>query len=321
MKITQARLAQHRSTGFSLTELLVAMMITVVLILVMVSLTSTGLNVWKRNRELVSSTNLARVAVQTLNNDLEQLQLRSSNPSEWLVAEREKATDDLWLGPAQAGVSNAARLLFYSCANDRNNGKPAEAAGDITGVGYRLVYRDHILNTGPDDKRGYPVFALYRQVIDPQPTYDNLLGKTNLADAYKQFEDRELDTGNFLVSNIVELTIGFELQSTNSGADEQTAATTNVDILPLVASGGGVSVGCEKFSVFGDRLQAQGGDMDVTNAKLKSVIISLSVVSDEGMEYARNVALGRIKKPMSSKEFFKRFTRQFCQRIKVPEQR
>jgi len=321
MKIKQARPVAASSAGFSLTELLVAMMITVVLILVMVSLTSTGLNVWKRNRELVSSTNLARVAMQTLNNDLEQLQLRSSNQSQWLAAEREQATDDLWQGPAQAGVSNAARLLFFSCATDRNDGKPAEVAGDITAMGYRLVYRDHILNTDPDDKRGYPVFALYRQVVDPEPTYENLLGKSDLIDAYKQFEDTELDTRNFLVSNIVEFTIGFELQSTSGGADQQAAATTKVDMLPLVASGGGVSVGCEKFYLFGDRLKAQGGDMDVTNSKLKSITISLSVVSDEGMEYARNVAIGRIRKPMPAKEFFKRFTRQFCQRIKVPEQR
>lgn len=81
--------AKIKSGAFTLIELLAAMTITTVLVLVIVALTSRGVDIWRWVLQDVRTTTLARTAMDTMTKDFESMQFRAGNPFEWMLVQRD----------------------------------------------------------------------------------------------------------------------------------------------------------------------------------------------------------------------------------------
>ena len=234
--------AKIKSGAFTLIELLAAMTITTVLVLVIVALTSRGVDIWRWVLQDVRTTTLARTAMDTMTKDFESMQFRAGNPFEWMLVQRDsdlvsRATKTtasrkkggssalnearvnlMTMGPEGAKITNASQLIFFTTATDRNPAKSSmdmrndRIIGDVNCVGYKLLYRDQILDQDATaESDGFPVYSLYRNLISAEDTVQNLLGQQDLWSAYTRYQQDETIPANFLVENVVEMTLIFEV--------------------------------------------------------------------------------------------------------------
>lgn len=328
--------------GFTLVELMAAMAITSILIIVIVSLTNRGVDIWRTVFQDVRAMGQARTALDLMMQDLESMQVRGGNNFQWLDVERDSGllnNKSMELGPKGAQASNAARLIFFTTATDRNppmmSGEAQvynsrmmtrrETIGDINCVGYKLVYRDQILDEDASDSynMGFPVYALYRNLIPSNRTFDDLLGKTDLSQAYKRYEADEARPMNFLVENIVEMTLIFEVEyrERQESQNQNSTAWIEVQPVPIIATGKARSGTFRELEIFGNRINAEsvgGRNTDMIYGTVKGVTINLSVVTDEGMVIVDQVRRNRRSAP-KPEDFFRRYTRSYSQRIDLPK--
>jgi len=279
--------------GFTLLELMVAMAITALIVTVLVSITGIALDSWRRSRAQVRAASQAKAALEIMSKDFESLLVRSGNSYQWLVArvEPELASGGSGLGgPQDNQMPNAAQIVFFNSATDRYDGEiggSKDEGGDVTTVGYRLIYRDPILDR--DEGQGaYPVFALYRNLIDPKLTFDKLLGKTDLIAAYKNFQSDDYKPENFVVENIFGLTLTFVVEY----EDSKEPGVMKTQRISIMQSGTGSSA-TREFIIAGDgiKMNGGGGSKDVANGRVISVDISITILSDFGLQQAAKTSI------------------------------
>lgn len=297
---------RKKSKGFTLLELMVAMSITALIVTVLVTITSISLDAWRRSRAEVRAARQAKAALETLAKDFESLLVRSGNPYEWLVAQVEPALSSGGglAGPSNAKMPNAAQIVFFNSATDRYDGEIGTAkdlGGDVSAVGYRMVYRDPIsdIDGGGGSGNVFPVFALYRNLVDPKPAFDSLLAQTDLLDKYGDGSfppDDEKDTApsKFIVENIYGLTLTFVIEFEDP-ADPGVIQTERVSIMPGGSSGSGST---QKFVIAGDGIRIGGsnsgggsGSGGVESGRVVAVDLSITVLSDFGLQQAANTSL------------------------------
>ncbi|MBQ2814160.1 MAG: prepilin-type N-terminal cleavage/methylation domain-containing protein [Akkermansia sp.] len=314
--------------GFTLIELIVAMAITAILVYIIGQLTQQGVALWNSVRQDVSTSSYSRSALQVISHDLEAFQMRSNNKYQWFHAKADKTPDN---APKGLKIPRSAQCVFFACAPDRNpsvssssslrgNYREArshnqETQGDVNTISYRLMYRDQILNlpasSNRDDTSSFPLFALYRQVIPPRETFEHLLGKDNLEQAYAGYEMKE--TENFLCENIVEMNIMFTIQYTDNSADAKKGRAEYKSVtVPVVASYSRGSV----VSVYGDRIEVDGTTYN--NARIVSANVSITVLTEEGMALINQIRLGRRRAPKAA-DFFAKYTRSFSRLVALPQ--
>ena len=190
-----------------------------------------------------------------------------------------------------------------------------ETQGDVNTIGYRLMYRDQILNLPgrEGDETTFPLFSLYRQVIAPRETYEQLLGKENMEQAYVPYEEKEEE--NFLCENIVELSIIFTIQYPKGDADAKTGrASYETVTVPVISSRKGGSG--RHLAVYGDRIEANGQTYE--NARIQSANLSITVLTEEGVALAEQVRRGRRRAPKPA-DFFTRYTRSYSRLVALPQ--
>lgn len=315
--------------GFTLIELMTAMAITGMLVVVIMQLTNQSIDLWRAVSEDVSTSTRSRAALQTLNRDFESFQMRGyDNKYQWLFAKADESMDNV---PKGLKIPRSAQCVFFACAPDRNpsvssstslrkNYREArahnrETQGDVNAIGYRLMFRDQILNLpGADgnEKGVYPLFSLYRQVVPPRSTFEQLLGKENLESAYVRFE--EDDEKNFLCENILEFNITFSIRYASSQADaEEGRVEYDVVTVPIVASNRRTN----KVAVYGDRIEAGGNTYE--NARIDSAMISISVLTEEGVAMVEQIRQGRRRAPKKIADFFAKYTRSYSRLVSVPQ--
>lgn len=314
--------------GFTLVELITAMAITSMLVLVIMQLTNQGVDLWKGVREDVSTSTRSRVALQVMSRDLESFQMRAGdNQYEWMYAMADEAVKGL---PKDLSIPRSAQCVFFACAPDRNpsvsssdalrsNYREArahnrETQGDVSAIGYRLMFRDQILNLPGTDKAdagSYPLFSLYRQVVSPRDSYERLLGTDNLPNAYASFAQD--DEKNFLCENILEMNLNLTVRYPAPGSADakKGGAKYEVVTVPIIGSGNKNN----KVNVYGDRIEVAGQRFD--NARITAANISITVVTEEGMAIIDQVRKGRRRAPKADK-FFPRYTRSFARMVSVP---
>lgn len=279
-------------------ELMVAMAITALIVTVLVSITSIALDAWQRSRAEVRAARQAKAALETLAKDFESLLVRSGNAYEWLSArvEPELNKGSGMAGPSDAEMPNAAQIVFFNSATDRYDGEIGTAkdlGGDVSAVGYRLVYRDPIKDVDGGGGAGgaFPVFALYRHLVDPKPAFDELLAKPDLLDAYADFQGDDFEPENFVVENIYGMTITFVIEYEDPD-EPGVVKTERVAIMP--GSGTGST---RKFVIAGDGIRigdAGGGSADsgLASGRVVAVDLSITVLSDFGLQQLARTSLG-----------------------------
>jgi hypothetical protein len=284
---------------------------------------------------------------------MESMQFRSGNNYEWFFIQRDsdlvgkssgkngkkKAKSDtrsrvspLIMGPQGAQITNASQMVFFTSATDRNPAKASQdirrerLIGDVNCVGYKLVYRDQILNEdASSEMKGFPVYALYRNVVSAEDTVQNLLGSTDLWTAYDRYRSDETTPSNFLEENIVELTLIFEVtyqkKAGHSGDKGLRNETQSASVLvPVMTTGGNRLGSCSQLDVYGNRLNIIADNVnvdDLNSGRVTGVTISMTVVTDEGMRLVDQVRQ-QLREAPSPEVFFERYTRSFAQRISLP---
>jgi prepilin-type N-terminal cleavage/methylation domain-containing protein len=256
---------QHRA-GFTLLELLVAMVVTTIIVTVLVSITSIAIDVWNRSRAELRASRQAKAMVDTLARDFESLVIRNGNNFEWLNVKTQPPDNS----------SNAAKMVFFTAATDRYDGEIGTAkdeGGDVSCVGYQLDWSDPLATGGGGD---FQTFVLYRDLRNPDVAFRDLLGETDLD---QKFGDVDTDEVNFVCENIFQFTITFHLEvpSTTPGNPPEQ------ELLVIEPSGG-----TREFRINGNGIVTNPAQDALKSAKLKSVGISLTVLADSGIDQLRN---------------------------------
>jgi hypothetical protein len=111
-------------------------------------------------------------------------------------------------------------------------------------------------------------FALYRKLVNPDVTFTSLLGQTNLQTAFTSAPGGLIESqANFICENIYQFTLTFHVD-TGAGST-----------VPVVMNSS------NPFRIRGNEVVMNGASN--TTAKLKSVGISLTVLTDFGLQQMR----------------------------------
>jgi type II secretory pathway pseudopilin PulG len=206
MRTLSTKCPDRRRNAFTLIEIMVATVIMIVLVGLVIQITSEVLKVWNRSSGKLAANAEARIALELLTQDLETAVFRN-NGMRWLEAEQEN------LGDPFSGNNSfkTTKLKLFSPALDRPRedevGNPIP--GDISAISYLLRYSDPIDGAGTGDDR---TFILYRNVIDPKTTFDDLMGAGNQEAFTKDLwsDEQTIDDGkNYLATNIVDFRVDF----------------------------------------------------------------------------------------------------------------
>ena len=259
--------------AFTLIEIMVATVIMVILVGFFIQITSEVLKVWNRSTGKLAANAEARITMDLLTQDLESAVFRN-NGMQWLRAE-----DSTLTGPG-GFVSNTVALRLFSPALDR----VSSSGGDICGIAYRLDYANPIdgstsgAGAGSVDDR---VFVLYRLLVDPDKTFDDLMGigkQEQLPDKdatnWGEYSIKGNDGSNYLASNILGFEITFHVE------DDGNPATST-----LVSAADGTIYGGDDATV-GPQAANENYQKPLAYAE-----ITLRVISDAGMEQLQSIDL------------------------------
>lgn len=273
--------------GFTLVELLVAMAITTVIILVLVGVTSVAIDTWKRSRSEVRAASQGKAMIDSMARDLEAMVVRTGNSYQWLYAETPSTMPAVsgTNGGSKEASTNALNLEFFTSVTDRYDGgigTTDDKGGDISGVGYKLVYEDPLSSSSSSN---YGTFALHRILVNPDDTYAKLLGKTETEfhTAFQTFDSSSKSTESFICENVYQFTVTFLVEIS------RTSGTTTTKLIVPVPMG-------DKFinslQVNGDKIvtagSVKGATTDEINAgRIVGAQLSLTVITDFGLEQLR----------------------------------
>lgn len=277
---------QKTSRGFTLIEVLAATGIMTVVILIVLSMTTNVLSVWNKSSGKLGANYEARVALDLLANDFETLVMRN-RPFCWIQVDYAQPDHDL--SDYSGALPNMPQMYFMARVEDRprytsssSGGEPEPIYGDICAVAYRVLYQDPI-NPGSGD---YPMFGLYRFVIDSEHTFTDVMNVPEGEDADElaslmigsefrnevgDIETVDADTirqdENFLSANIVDMRVVFYYLDPETG-----------DILPIT-EGNEEDAPPVNFT-YTDTLNIQGSSVPGT---LEYVDIAITVMTSEGL--------------------------------------
>jgi prepilin-type N-terminal cleavage/methylation domain-containing protein len=265
--------------GFTLMELMVAMAITTIIVTVLVSITSIALDTWNRSRAELRAARQAKSMVDTMARDFEALVTRRSNLNEWLSA----TSPETQPGSGTLTSSNSSDLIFFSGSTDRYNGEigtTTDKGGDVSCIGYSLDYRDPIQQAG-----NFDTFVLNRVLVNPDDTFKDLLGKTDLSVAFATYKDRLKESANFVCENIYQFTVTFHVEVTIPNTAANTVEVVTKPFTVGQTTGGQV---VKSFRIKGTGIETPPTTADEVKAgRIKAVEISLTVISDNGIDQLR----------------------------------
>lgn len=264
--------------GFTLIELLVSMTITLIIVGLLMGMTKMAVSAWQKTSAKARSSRLAQEVFDSVAKDLEGIVIRTGNSYEWLLIQESDNTGTENGPNASKELSNPIEISFFSAVTDRYNGQinvdGVDLGGDISMVRYRLIHQDQIEAAGSK-----PVFSLYRERINPDVAFTDLLAKTSL-DGIKATDDI-VDRENFLAENIYDFTLSFNFEYTlASGAKGYHRA---------VIQSNGAS---KSLSIKGNAITIDGNPITLpagaSSPRLAGADVSILVLSDGGMNGLKN---------------------------------
>ena len=300
-------------SGFTLMELMVAMAITTIIVTVLVSITSIALDTWNRSRSELRASRQAKSMIDTMARDFESLVTRRGNANEWLSAITESGT----IGD-KVESTNASKLIFFSAPTDRYNGEIAgkdqiignsddPAGGDVSCVAYQLDYKDPIDSSAS----GFETFVLSRKLVDPKPTFDQLLGVANkdkpLAGVFNGVFNLAAvsDPTNFVGENIYQFTVTFHVQVTDS------AKTPPVTSVPVT-----LGKDTKSFRILGTGILTDpvSSNLLLPSGRVTAMEVSVTVISDFGIDQLKR----RTFTETQQAEFLAKNSYQYTKLVQLP---
>lgn len=269
-----------KQRGFTLIELLVAMTITAIIVGVLVSITGTAVDTWNRSREELRASRQAEAMIQIMSKDLESLVMRSGSEQEWLSAIRDV--------PADGGSPNAARLIFFTAATDRYDGQVGvqgeDLGGDVSCVAYQLAWKDPVSPDSAADE--FETFVLNRLLVNPDLTFQNLLGQTDKDDPTLSLDTifannygAQIDQDrNFVCENILQFTLVFHIETYDS------VGNLNNEMISISTATDGKT----RLRVHHDQIEPDPEQTDLAKGVLTAVEVSVTVLTDRAITQLRD---------------------------------
>ncbi|MGJ8652265.1 MAG: PilW family protein [Opitutaceae bacterium] len=252
----------QRCKAFTLIEIMVATVIMVILVGLVIQITSEVLKVWNRSSGKLAANAEARIAMDLITQDLETARF-IDNGQQWLRVESP-------LDPAGEYTDQTVALKLFSPALDRDQ----LVAGDLCAIAYRLMYKESY--QGANDK----VYGLYRQVIEPDQTFNELIGSPSDSSSPQLSLDGSLWSENsitaeenYLAGNIVEFKVILY--------EDDGSGTANP-----------VNWSESSYQVSGNHAYGGSGATLITNPLLYADVM-LTVVSDTGLDLLRSLDEGQ----------------------------
>ena len=271
-----------RRRGFTLLELLVAMAITTIIVMVLVSITSIAFDTWNRSRSELRAARMGKMMMDFMARDLEALVVRPGNSNEWLSAVVDPDLNKI--GTDSLKSTNAARLIFFTAATDRYNGNVGnnlDKGGDVSCAAYLLDYRAVQEKT----------FILSRLLVDPDETFSGgtsttpLLGVATaskpLAGVFSAagYQPNDITNArNRVCENVYQFSVAFHVQVTDTSVTPAATRTVRVAIGPD---------GAKTFRILGTGIitDYSGSDKNfVPSGRVVAAEIFATVLSDFGLQ-------------------------------------
>lgn len=268
----------HLRRGFTLLELLIAVTISSIIIVVMLSMTGVVADAWRNGNNKIFTNNEARAAFSRLAEDLESAVIRDNIAgAEWFVASSNPG--DFGGTPRPA---NPTWLMFYSTPSDRqlfeyqtgsiNYDRSKPIPGNVVTLSYKIVPQDPIRGGNSE----YTLYGLYRAMPKgvgnpPNPaktTFDEILGKPDLKGFWNNRPEAS-DKDNFYISNIFDFSFTFWISIFEGGS------------LRTIAVPAGQEIRVTSENLFVGSTAYPGG-------KLASVDISMTILTQEGARRVRD---------------------------------
>ncbi len=296
--------------GFTLMELMVAMAITTIIVTVLVSITSIAIDTWNRSRAELRASRQAKAMVDTMARDFESFVSRRGNEFEWLSAE----------SPSGGTVgdklesSNSSDLIFFSGSTERYDGEIGvsgkDNGGDVSCIGYKLYYADPVSKGGSKFK----TFILRRILVNPDLTFKNLLGQKDLETAFGTYATKLDDIENFVCENVYQFTVTFNVEVTSG-----VGANAKLVTVPVTVGQSSSGQMTKSFKVKGTGIDTEVTTNTVTSDELKAgrvkgMHISLTVISDAGIEQLRNRPFSDAQKA----DFLAKNSYQYSKLVQLP---
>lgn len=281
---------------------MVAMGITAIILTLLVSITGVALDGWRLSRNKVRASRQAKAALDQLSRDFESMVIRTGNNFEWLYVESETSAP----GPSGNESPNAAKMIFFTAATDRYDGDiggSRDKGGDVSAVGYRLLYGEPMaeMSNGP-----YSVFALYRQLVNPDETFEEMLSSDDLKGSYSKFESQEDESSNFVCENIYEISVVFMVEYS-----EESGGETRQVRVPVLSEGGGQEA-VNWFKLNGNGIEVQGEENPkYGRGRIVAVDLSASVITDG--------AVARLKQGTATDDYVNRNTYHYMKTVLLPQ--
>ncbi len=291
-------------------ELMVAMAITTIIVTVLVSITSIAMDTWNRSRSELRAARQAKAMVDSMVRDFEALVTRRGNTNEWLTASSSKT-----LPGDKLTSTNASELIFFSAATDRYDGEigidnKKDKGGDVSCVAYRLYYKD------PIDQQGnlFTTFVLNRLLVNPDDTFNDLLGKPDLTAAFANYTAKLDAVENFVCENVFQFTVTFHVEATHGTGEASTLV--NVPVVIGQTTSGQVT---ELLRIKGTGIETTVSGNSATSEEIKAgritaMEVSLSVISDLGVDQLRNRPFTESQKA----EFLAKNSFQYAKLVQIP---
>jgi len=299
-------------------ELLVAMAITTIIVTILVGITSVSIDAWQRSRSEVRASRQAKAMVDSMARDFEAMVSRRGNSFEWLVAQ----SSTVMPGPSgNKGIAStsAVDLVWFTAATDRYKGQintSSDLGGDVSCVGYQLAYRDPI--TTATSSNDYQTFVLNRLLVDPNDTFTNLLGKTDLKSAFATYSTQIPNLENYVCENIFQFTVTFHVEVTRTVG----TATTKTIIPVVIGTAGGSKTNSVRLAGTGLNVgtAVNGATLAELNAgRLVAAEISLTVVTDSALSQLRTRSFTSNATDANSKQkFLAKNSYQYSKRVEIP---
>jgi prepilin-type N-terminal cleavage/methylation domain-containing protein len=294
----------HPKKGFTLIELMIAMAIAIIIIMFLISITYFAMDAWGNSRSELRAARQARAMVETMAADLEAFVSRSGNDYEWLTAtQSEQAAGDQWKS------SNQVDLVFFTAPMDRYNGyiqTPKDKGGDVACVGYQLNYRDPIDTVGE-----FKTFVFNRMIVDPDQAFLKLLAKPNLLDAFSPYMAYIQEPNHFVCENIHQFTMTFHVE-----VSVPNGAATVIEPRQVTLSSSGSNA--KSFKVKGNQIEIDQDDDLVAAGRIKSVEISVTVLSDAAIDLLRARFKSLSPSADDKAQILKKYGYQYAKRIEIP---
>jgi hypothetical protein len=131
----------------------------------------------------------------------------------------------------------------------------------------------------------FETFVLNRLLVNPDETFEKLLGEEDLQATFNTGFSTKLDeTQNFVCENIFQFTVTFHVQVTNTNSTPPTTENVPVTIGPQ---------GAKSFKITGNGIVTEGGSGTTSPdalaaGRLTAMELSVTVISDFGIDQLRN---------------------------------